>query len=65
MLTKRGSRFEAKCDVCGRSEHFDAGSHAEAWDKLKRAAWCARKNAFPIIHICPECPVEAPRAKAN
>lgn len=65
MLIKQDTSFEAKCDVCGRSECFDASSHAEAWDKLKRAAWCARKNAFPIIHICPECPVEVPRAKRN
>lgn len=65
MLKKHTAEFEAKCDVCGASERFEASSHSEAWDRLKRAAWCVRKNAFPIIHICPECPVEVPRAKRN
>lgn len=64
-LIKSQNTFEAKCDVCGTSERFEAHSHSQAWDKLKRAAWCVRKNAFPIIHICPECPVEVPRAKRD
>lgn len=64
MLIKQETRFEAKCDVCGTSEYFKATTHNEAWDKLKRAAWALRRNAFPIIHICPECPVEAPKRKA-
>ncbi len=66
MLTKKSGEFECKCDVCGTSETFTALTHSEAWEVIKRRAWCVRKNAFPIIHICPECPVEVPkRARAN
>jgi hypothetical protein len=65
MLTKRAGEFEAKCDVCGRTETFPANDHAEAWEVIKRRAWAVRKNAFPIIHICPECPVEVSHARAN
>lgn len=61
MLTKKAGEFECRCDVCGRTEMLDAHDHAEAWRKLKFKAWAVRRNAFPIIHICPECPVEAPR----
>lgn len=65
MLFKQVADFKAQCDVCGHTEHFEASTHSEAWDKLKRAAWCVGKNAFPIIHICPECPVEVPNAKRD
>lgn len=58
MLTKQATSFEVTCDVCGHSEHFEATSHDAAWTVLKRAAWAVRRNAYPIIHICPECPVE-------
>lgn len=61
MMTKQDTQFQVRCDVCGHTEHFEASTHPEAWDKLKRAAWCVRKNAFPIIHICPECPVDVPK----
>lgn len=65
MLTKHTAEFVAKCDVCGTTETFDAYSHAEAWEKLKKAAWCVRMRAFPIIHICPECPVEVKKMAPN
>lgn len=64
MLFKQVADFKAECDVCGHTEHFDAQSHAEAWRKMERAAWCVRKNAAPIIHVCPECPAEAPKLRA-
>jgi len=65
MLTKRPGEFEARCDVCGSSETFHAHTHSEAWEIIKRKAWAVRRNAFPIIHICPECPVEVARETAN
>ncbi len=66
MLTNKLGEFICKCDVCGASETFHAHTHSQAWEIIKRRAWAVRKNAFPIIHICPECPVEVPkRARAN
>lgn len=66
MLTKKSGEFECKCDVCGKTETLYAHDFAEAWFKLKRKAWAVRRKAFPIIHICPECPVEVlSRARAD
>lgn len=65
MLTKRAGEFVCKCDVCGRAETFHADTHAEAWVELKSKAWAVRRQAYPIIHICPECPVEVSRERAN
>lgn len=58
MLIKNASAFVAKCDVCGRTETFHAASYADAWDIIKRRAWAVRRDASPVIHVCPECPVE-------
>ena len=65
MLTKKTGEFEAKCDVCGRAETLYAFDHAEAWMKLKLRAWAVRRNAFPVIHVCPECPVEVSRERTS
>jgi hypothetical protein len=67
MLTKRAGEFEAKCDVCGATEKFHAFDHAEAWGLLSRQApaWAVRKNGFPVIHVCPECPVEVSRERTS
>ncbi len=65
MLTKRAGEFVCKCDVCGLTETLFAHDHADAWHELKRKAWAVRRKAHPIIHICPECPVEVSHARAN
>jgi hypothetical protein len=59
MLTKKSGEFEVKCDVCGQKETIPAHNHVEAWNVLKRKAWAVRRKAYPVVHICPECPVEA------
>jgi hypothetical protein len=64
MLTKRAGEFEAKCDVCGSSETVHAHTHAEAWEVIKRRAWAVRRRGFPVVHVCPECPVEVETKKA-
>lgn len=58
MLTKDETTFEAVCDVCGHSEAVDAETHAEAWEKIRRRAWIVRRDALPVVHVCPECPAE-------
>jgi hypothetical protein len=64
MLTKRAGEFEARCDVCGRKETLYAHSFADAWHELKFKAWAVRRKASPIIHVCPECPVDVAQKKA-
>jgi hypothetical protein len=66
MMTKRPGEFTCQCDVCGASETFHAHTHSQAWKLASRQApaWAVRKNAFPIIHICPECPVDVAQKKA-
>ena len=61
MLTRRDRAFLAKCDVCGATEKIEAENFAEAWSMMKRLAWVVRRHAFPVIHVCPDCPAEAPQ----
>lgn len=55
MMTKQNTRFQVRCDVCGYTEHFEAGSHSECWHKMKRAGWTLARDALPIVHVGPEC----------
>lgn len=58
MLIEYDTTYKALCDVCGRFEMINATSHAEAWETAKRRAWIVRRKAFPVVHVCPECPAE-------